>query len=202
MHTAAGVRSEAAAAILILGGPSGGVRGAGIQGGKESHVMWDLVVHHWAVVLVLVILFLALLLGRVLLPEPGMPYEKRPSLVTDAERAFFAILCDVVDQRWRVFAMVRLADVIRVRRAAPQHLSWQNRILAKHVDFVLCDANTLEAVLAVELDDASHQRADRATRDAFLEEALEASKLPLLRVPVASSYDRDALRKTIEELVA
>jgi len=163
--------------------------------------VWGLLVDHWPFVLVIVILFVALLLGRILLPDNRLPYEKRPSLVTNAERQFFSALSDVVNDRWRIFAMVRLADVIRVRTAALRPQAWRNRILAKHIDFVLCDPDTLEAVLAVELDDATHQRADRIERDEFLDAALQSSKLPLLRVPVAGNYNLDTLRKSIEELI-
>jgi hypothetical protein len=163
--------------------------------------MWDVLTNHWPLVLVVVILLAALLLGRVLLPDHRLPYEKRPSLVTGAERKFFSALSEVVEERWRIFAMVRLADVIRVRSAALRPQAWRNRILAKHLDFVLCDPDTLEAVLAVELDDATHQRADRIERDEFLAAALQSSKLPLLRVAVAGDYNRDSLRKSIEELI-
>ena len=39
-----------------------------------------------------------------------------------------------------------------------------HRINAKHVDFVLCCPATLRPLLVVELDDASHGRADRQER--------------------------------------
>jgi len=163
--------------------------------------VWELLTNHWPLVFVVVILLAGLALGRLLLPDHRLPYEKRPSLVTNAERQFFAALSDVAEERWRIFAMVRLADVIRVRSAALRPQAWRNRILAKHLDFVLCDRDTLEAVLAVELDDATHQRADRVERDEFLEAALQSSKLPLLRVPVSGNYNRDSLRKSIDELI-
>jgi very-short-patch-repair endonuclease len=159
--------------------------------------MWPMLSNNVPLLTVIVILLGALLLGRLLLPDRRLPYEKRPSLVTEAEH-----LLDVSQPRYQVFTMVRLADVIRVRAETSKPLAWQNRILAKHLDFVLCDPQTLEAKLAVELDDATHQRPDRRERDEFLESALSASHLPLLRVPVADKYDRETLKKAIEQLVA
>lgn len=164
--------------------------------------MQELMMQYAPLLAVLAILAIALLLGRLLLPEERPPYEKRTSLITDAEHHFYRVLIAAAQPRWSVFAMVRLADVIRVRPKAAQRQAWQNRILAKHLDFVLCDPQTLEAKLALELDDASHQRPDRMARDEFLEAALAASSLPLLRVPVADQYDCDQLKKSIEELVA
>ncbi len=71
--------------------------------------------------------------------------------------------------------MVRIADLIRVRPKPPKWQSWQNRIHAKHIDFVLCDPETMEAKLAIELDDASHNRRDRVERDKFVDGALSAA---------------------------
>lgn len=161
--------------------------------------MLDLLLNAWPLLLVAVLLFAMFGLGRVLLPDEQPPYEKRPSLVTDAEHRFFRALIDAGQQRWTICPMVRLADVIRVRPQAVQAQTWQGRILAKHLDFVLCDPATLEARLAIELDDATHERPERQARDEFLSAALAASKLPLLRVPVAERYDTEQLRAAIEQ---
>jgi hypothetical protein len=53
--------------------------------------------------------------------------------------------------------------------------------VAKHIDFLVCRADTTEPVLAVELDDRSHGRAGRVDRDAFLDGCLAAAGIPLLR---------------------
>jgi len=37
------------------------------------------------------------------------------------------------------------------------------------VDFLLCDPHTMKPVMAFELDDSSHGRDDRISRDAFVE---------------------------------
>jgi very-short-patch-repair endonuclease len=162
--------------------------------------MWHLLAQLWPLLLVVLLLLLLLHLGRILLPEEEQPpYEKRPSLLTQSERRFFGVLQEAAGSEWEIFAMVRLADLIRVRSEAPQFQSWQNRIHAKHIDFVLCDPETLEARLAVELDDVTHQRADRRQRDAFVESALSVSRLPLLRVPVATDYDPRQLKRSLHE---
>jgi very-short-patch-repair endonuclease len=161
--------------------------------------MWNLLVQFWPVILLGILLFLLLNLGRVLIPEERPPYEKRSSLCTQSELQFFSVLQKAAGQHWEIFAMVRLADLIRVRAKSPKFQAWQNRIQAKHIDFVLCDPDSLEVKLAVELDDATHQRPDRQARDAFVEEALAASELPLLRVPVAPKYDVQELRRSVHE---
>lgn len=119
-----------------------------------------------------------------------MPYQSRGPLLTAAERQFYRVLVEVVADRWLIFAMVRLADILTVseRTPAKSFRGWHNRIAGKHVDFVLCDKDALEVVAAIELDDASHQAADRVERDAFVEAAFRAADIPLLRFPVQATY--------------
>ena len=97
---------------------------------------------------------------------------------------------------WLVFSMVRLADVIKVRTKSRKSHTWTNRIQGKHVDFVLCDEETLEVKLAIELDDGSQPSTQR---DRFVYLALTAAGLPLLRVRVQDKYETMALRKDIED---
>jgi hypothetical protein len=80
--------------------------------------------------------------------------------------------------------------------------SWQNKINCKHIDFVLCDPEDLNVVMGIELDDASHNRADRQERDKFVNEAFLSAGLPLLRVPLQNSFDLKALREMIEQAVS
>lgn len=49
------------------------------------------------------------------------------------------------------------------------------------MDFVVCRAEDLRPVAALELDDSSHGRGGRGSRDAFKDAAFEAAGLPLRR---------------------
>ena len=93
---------------------------------------------------------------------------------------------------------VRLADVINCSRDA-----WSAGhgalISSKQLDFVLCEPDSFRIVLAIELDDETHGLADRMERDHFLDNAMRAAGVPLLRVSTASSYDIVALRIAVEE---
>ena len=51
----------------------------------------------------------------------------------------------------------------------------------KSVDFVFCDKDYCRPLLAIELDDYSHNREDRKIRDAEVERILQQAQLPLLR---------------------
>ena len=157
--------------------------------------------NEWFIVATLGVLLVVLILGRLLLTGAKPPYERRPSLVTDTERHFFDSLQEAVDGRWAVFSMVRLADIIRVKPKTPKWQSWQNKIQAKHIDFVICEWGTLEILLAIELDDRSHERADRIRRDKFVDGALSAADVPILRVKAAKSYKVGELRRSIQRRI-
>ena len=152
----------------------------------------------WVGVAVVVAFFV--LLRMYSSPAP-MPYFKRPSLVTKSELRFYKSLHKAVLDDFEIFAMVRIADLIRVEKGSTNGRAWLNKILAKHIDFVLCDPKTLEPIVCIELDDASHQRADRIERDKFVNDAFDAADLPLLRIPVETSYNAREVRELIESVV-
>ena len=97
--------------------------------------------------------------------------------------------------------MVRLADLVYIERGTEKRQSYFNRIQSKHIDFVLCDRNDIKPILAIELDDSSHRRADRIARDEFVDNALAQAGLPLLRVPVRANYDPAELRNQIQDAI-
>lgn len=119
----------------------------------------------------------------------SLPY-RRARLFSAAERSFGGALEQAVGGRFRLLSKVRLADVLHTQPglSASARATAFNRIAQKHADFVLCDPQTWEPVLVVELDDRSHARADRQQRDAFVDAALAAAGLPILRVSCQASY--------------
>jgi len=152
----------------------------------------------WVGIAVFVALFLLL---RMYSTPAAMPYYKRPSLVTKNELRFYKSLHKAVLDDFEIFAMVRIADLIRVEKGAVNSRTWLNKILAKHIDFVLCDPHSLEPLVCIELDDSSHQRADRIERDRFVNDAFDAAELPLLRIPVETTYNAREVRDLIDDVL-
>ncbi len=128
------------------------------------------------------------------------PYQMRPALVTAAELRFLRVLEQAVGGRYRIHAQVRLADLLQVRSIGRRRMAAQNRINCKHVDFVLCEPDTLAIVCAIELDDRSHLLPARQARDHFLNEACKAAGLPLLRFAVQRSYALAEIRQALDTL--
>ena len=142
-----------------------------------------------------------ILLLRMYAGPRKLPYFKRDSLITKAELRFYKSLQKAVQDDFEIFAMVRIADLLRVQPTSSQRRKWLNKILAKHIDFVLCDPGSLEPIVCIELDDNSHQRADRIERDIFVNQAFDSADLPLLRVPTQPSYRAREIRELIDELL-
>jgi len=130
-------------------------------------------------------------------PDPRSPYERSPTLLTAAERDFFAMLQQAAPARHQIFAQVRLANLVQVKQWARRDKSHWWRIQAKCVDFVLIDSATFSPRLVVELDDASHNRADRQARDAFVDDVLAAAGIPILHVRWQRRYDTRTLAEQI-----
>lgn len=131
-----------------------------------------------------------------------LPYYGKKALFSAAERSFLGVLEQSVAERYRVFGKVRLGDVLGVKAGTPvgERQRALNRLLAKHVDFVLCHPKDLSIVALVELDDGSHKRANRQVRDAFLEQACGAAGVRLLRFPVRASYALGEIRAGLAQL--
>lgn len=123
------------------------------------------------------------------------PFAKRNYFFSAAERSLYEILCRLTPEH-TVFAKVRLADLVRVQVSGREFWQRFDSIKAKHVDFVVCD-DTLAPVVAIELDDASHDEADRLARDQFVDSVLESAALPIVHVKARRGYVLDEIRQLL-----
>lgn len=131
-----------------------------------------------------------------------MPYASRLTLLSRGEAAFHGPLLQAVGGRWLIMCKVRVADVIEC--AQPQaggrgEPDWARfaAISQKHLDFVLCDPRSTRIRCAIELDDRSHESPHRRRRDAFLDAALRAAGVPLVRFRARSEYDPRRIHATL-----
>jgi len=148
---------------------------------------------NWIILLLLlIIVFLALALFK---KKDGkgfadFPYQSKDVLCSPAERSFLGALDKIVGKRYRIFAKVRLADIIDVPKelSVSARQSAFNQITGKHIDFIICNENDLSIICAIELDDKTHRGRGRHERDQFLDRTLKAAGVPVLRIKAQSSY--------------
>lgn len=125
-----------------------------------------------------------------------LPYTSRITLLSRGETAFFGPLQSAVGGDFLIMSKVRLADMVTCSQR-----DWRSgfggAISQKHLDFVLCDPKTTRFVLAVELDDRTHEAEHRKRRDRFLDQVLAIVGIRLLRIRARSSYSVPVLRKIL-----
>ena len=153
----------------------------------------------YIIILLLIIVLLLILIALLFRKAPEFPFEKVDSLMTKTELNFYRVLNQCIDENTLLFSKVRMADIITVIKGSENWRGHFNKIQAKHVDFLLCDSESIEPLLIIELDDKSHDRPDRIARDEFVDSAMEAAKLDIIHIKVQDDYDQDSLKKLIFE---
>lgn len=112
----------------------------------------------------------------------NLPYKKK-LLLTKNEWSFYKSLKPVADELgYSVLAKIRVADLVEVVPTKDRS-EWQkyfNKINKKHVDFVLAKPENLQIMLLIELDDNSHNEAQKQ-RDEFIEALYKQTGYKLLR---------------------
>ena len=126
-------------------------------------------------------------------------FEGAGPLMSPGELKFFRALEAAVGSDYRVFSKVRLADIVQPAKTGDKR-AWYAAfgvIKSKHVDFAVCDPDTLEFRLVVELDDKSHGRSDRAERDQKVDEILAQANIPVLHYPARAAYSVEEIQGRI-----
>jgi hypothetical protein len=126
-------------------------------------------------------------------------YKIKDYLLTKAENNFYQTLLSIFKgTKYFVHYKIRLADIFDIKGANKGYLSALNKITSKHVDFVICD-NTARIIIAIELDDSSHNSEKAHQKDTFKNEIFIKNKVPLLRFKMHSEYNPDDILKIFNE---
>ncbi len=126
-------------------------------------------------------------------------YKRKDFLITKTENEFFHILIEILNNQYHVFTQVHL-DAILDHKIDGQN--WKpafRHINEKSVDFVICDKEYLRPLLAIELDDKSHEREDRIERDTNVESILKDAGMPLLRIQNNTYLNKEEVRNLVLE---
>jgi hypothetical protein len=155
------------------------------------------------IVIVIVVGLLVVMKAKQTKSDDGLGFISRDTLFSPAERSFFGVLEQALDNRYRVFGKVRLGDIIKPAKGltASKRTTALNRINQKHVDFVVCTAVDLALIGVIELDDQSHGREDRAGRDEFVDRALAMAKIPVVHFSAKKGYALQEVRARLTEIL-
>ena len=117
--------------------------------------------------------------------------------VSAAEADFFRVLRSVVGTRGHVLAQVSLRQLLWFPPGQAGVQAWRNKVAGRAIDFVVCDVATLRPLVAIELDEPSHARPERRTRDDEVHAILAAAGLPFVGVITSRTYDTRELEAAI-----
>jgi len=118
--------------------------------------------------------------------DDRLPYRLRGQLLSSPELALFRTLTRMSDGHYVVCPKVALNDIFMIVRPN-ENVHYFNKIFRKHVDFLLCEPQSMKPAFGVEvvkpIAKSETRTADQFMRDLFLE-----AGIPLVHVPSAADY--------------
>jgi very-short-patch-repair endonuclease len=94
-----------------------------------------------------------------------------------------------------ILAQVQLSRFLGVKKGH-NNLSYLNRINRMSADFVVCNKDS-SIVAVIELDDSTHEKADRQAADAKKDKAFEAAEIKIIRWQAKSMPDISTIKSTL-----
>ncbi len=119
-------------------------------------------------------------------------YRLRRSLMNSSEAAFMHELTRTLPAGYQAFPKVRMIDFLEPTKGKGT-VGRRNRIWAKHVDLLVCDA-TFRPVLAIEVNGGSHRAPHRKARDQFVARVYEEVGLLFEEVRVGADFGAECER--------
>ena len=123
-------------------------------------------------------------------------YAKKERIITQHELAFYQALHEAVSG----CIIIPQAHLSMFLNHKIQGQNWSrafSRINGKSVDFLIC-TNDMRPLLAIELDDTTHNRPDRQQRDAFVNTIITTAHIPLLRF-AASGWNIGTIKQQVTQ---
>jgi hypothetical protein len=140
----------------------------------------------------LVLLFLSRMLIR---PTPRGNYSKKLNYISPSELETYRILKSILPPGYVIFPQVNLDKIFNIKSAGSH--TPRNKINRKSVDFVIFEEQGLKPVIAIELDDSTHFRSDRQSRDIFVNRIFEETNFKLLRTNLAEIRDIERFKSKL-----
>ena len=124
-------------------------------------------------------------------------YERRDLIMTRTETEFFKMLDEAIGSKYYVFPQVHLSSILEHRIDGQDWWKAFHHLNRKSVDFVICERNKVQPLVAIELDDWSHKLEKRKLRDAEVERIFRGANFPLLRFGYKGPYTAQSIAQSI-----
>lgn len=124
-------------------------------------------------------------------------YAKKP--LSQPEQVLYFRLVQALPEHI-VLAQVQLSRLLGVKKGH-NYQAWFNRINRMSADFVVCNRDS-SIVAVIELDDATHQKADRQAADAKKDKALTSADIRIVRWQAKAIPDIATIQSTLMPNIA
>jgi hypothetical protein len=115
-------------------------------------------------------------------------YKKRESVMNKSEEAFFFELQKQLPNGYHIFPKMRIADIIETE-SGKGYYKLRDKILPKHVDFLICDFY-FKPIVAIELNGGYHNGPSQQEKDSIKKEIFNDAKLPLKTINVGVEFNK------------
>ena len=125
-------------------------------------------------------------------------YYLKNSIVTPVEKWMYNIIQEEIREEYMIAPKVGLKDFIGVKKGN-NYMKYFGHIAQKHIDFLICQKNTLSPTLGIEIDDTSHEQKNRKKRDQENDEIYKEIGIKILHIPTKIKEEelRERIRKEI-----
>lgn len=123
-------------------------------------------------------------------------YTKKEYLMTKYERYFYRRLHHLFGKHYLIFPQIHLDDIFEHKAWGQSWRGALSTIQRKSVDFVVCSTDC-RILLAIELDDASHEYEDRVRRDKLVDHMFDKAGSCLIRFSNVESLTDDKIKEWI-----
>jgi len=133
---------------------------------------------------------------RVKEQEERLPYRLREQFMSTPELALLRVLQKMVGRHYIICPKVALNDVFYIVRPN-ENVHFFNKIFRKHVDFLLCEPDTLKPAFGIELVKPVSRNETREA-DLFMEDLFLSAGLPLVHIQSSEHYSENDLTELFQ----
>ena len=126
-------------------------------------------------------------------------YTKKSCAMTPSELSFYKTLHEAVNG----CVIIPQAHISMFLDHRVKGQNWKaafSRINGKSVDFLIC-TNDMKPLIAIELDDSTHDQPDRKNRDEFVNSIIVSANMPLLRFKT-DEWNSDIIKHRITQALS
>ena len=136
-------------------------------------------------------------------PSLSLTYERNMTILTGSERAFINVFEPILSHKYRLFAKIRLADLIDIQHTPGHSIpsDVKAKIHATTVSFVICKMEDHSIVGIIDIEDKNRRGDEGDMPDDFIDLAAAEAGLPINRIPSKSHYDQHEIAKDLAKYI-